>query len=81
MWFQTVKTIFRCCNVTESIPEAAEESTHEADDEEYENITDLPLPKAPVKPLPPIPAKRTLPQQNSAAFNSQAGPADHIGIS
>ena len=52
----------------------------EADDEEYVNFNELPQPRASVKPLPPVPVKKSAPHRNPAPFNSQAEPTDHIGI-
>jgi len=55
------------------------EPIQEADDEEYANCNELPLVKARVKPLPPIPENKRIHHRNTAALNSQAQSADHIG--
>ena len=84
--FRTVKAIVGCCDVSASgaetsvQPAAPWQPAQEAeadDEEEYANCSDMPLPRAPVKPLPPVPVKRNTPQRNS-----QPEPITHqIGLS
>lgn len=59
-------------SMSASSAEAIAEATQDDDDDDYANSSDIPLPKAPVKQLPPVPVKKTAPPKNTAVISSQA---------
>jgi len=84
LFFESASCVYHsddifCFNVAESGAEVAADSAHEAaDDDKYANCNEMTLPRAPAKPLPPVPVKRI----STPHTSSQAEPAHaHIGLS